>query len=79
MSDLSVHCPEFVCHCCKEAKLRHANKASSSSSRASQPLGLAHADTFGPYRVEGISGFRYATILTDDNASQPRASQPRKA
>jgi hypothetical protein len=49
MSDLSVHCPEFEFHCCKEAKLRHANKASSSSSRASQSLGLAHADTFGPY------------------------------
>mmetsp|Transcript_55929 Transcript_55929/g.117024 ORF Transcript_55929/g.117024 Transcript_55929/m.117024 type:complete len:2321 (-) Transcript_55929:82-7044(-) len=67
MSNLSAQCPEFVCHCCKEAKLRHANKASSSSSRASQPLGLVHADTFGPYRVEGISGSRYATIFTDDN------------
>ena len=69
MSNLSVNCPEFVCHCCQEAKLRHANKASSSSSRASQPLGLVHADTFGPYRVEGISGFGYATILTGDNTT----------
>ena len=66
LEHLSSSCPSFPCHICVEGKMRHANKARMSRSKAEEPFELIHVDTAGPYRVEGIGRVRYFTVFTDD-------------
>ena len=53
----------FTCHTCQEAKMRHASKAGPSSSRASQPFELIHADTAGTTHHKSIHGESWRGIL----------------
>jgi hypothetical protein len=66
LSDLPRQLPEFICHCCREAKMRHANQAKESESRAKEPLELIHIDTAGPMKVQGVHAEKYFTTMTDD-------------
>ena len=56
----------FTCHTCQEAKMRHASKAGPSSSRASQPFELIHADTAGTTHHKSIHGEEYYTVFYCD-------------
>ena len=66
LDHLPATCPSFPCHICIEGKMRHANKAPMSHSKAGMPFELVHVDTAGPYRVEGIGKKRYFSVFTDD-------------
>ena len=66
LDHLPSTCPKFPCHICVEGKMRHANKAPASHSKAEKPFELVHVDTAGPYRVEGIGRKRYFSVFTDD-------------
>lgn len=64
--DLPEKMPSFTCHCCREGKMRVANQAPASTSRASEPLEVIHVDTAGPLKVQSIHAERYVTCFTDD-------------
>lgn len=53
------------CESCPQGK-QHRNKFSSSSRRASEPLGLVHSDLCGRMNKKSLSGAEYFLTFTDD-------------
>ena len=68
--------PDPICEPCIAGKMT-ADPFPSSSSRATQPLGLVHCDVHGPVKVQTMSGYRYWATFIDD-CSRFRAVIPLK-
>lgn len=57
--------PDPICEPCIAGKMT-ADPFPSSSSRATQVLGLIHCDVHGPVKVQTVSGYRYWATFIDD-------------
>jgi hypothetical protein len=55
-----------ACESCVEAKMSRRFNRDTQVARASQPLGLVHSDSCGPFRVASIAGTRYFVLFIDD-------------
>jgi hypothetical protein len=56
-----------ACESCVEAKMSRRFNRDSQVARESQPLGLVHSDSCGPFRVASIAGTRYFILFIDDS------------
>ena len=62
---------DFRCHCCVEAKLKHAPKPPRSLRVITMPGELISCDMTGPIRIQSIHGKRYGLVFVDHCTNIP--------
>ena len=62
---------DFRCHCCVEAKLKHAPKAPRSMRAITMPGELISCDIVGPFRIKSIHGKTYGLVFIDHCTNTP--------
>ena len=66
LSGIKVVNLEFYEHCVFGKK--HGSKFSKGAHITDVVLGYIHSDCWGPFRVEGMGGFRYVVLFVDDKS-----------
>jgi len=62
---------DFKCHCCVEAKMKHAPKPPRSIRVITMPGEFVSFDVTGPFRTVSIHGNRYGLIFIDHHTNTP--------
>ena len=56
---------DLICHCCVEAKMKHAPKPPRSIRVITMPGELISCDMCGPFRISSIHGNKYGLVFID--------------
>ena len=62
---------DFRCHCCVEAKLKHAPRPPRSIRVITTPGELVSCDIAGPFRITSIHGNKYGLVFIDHHTNTP--------
>jgi hypothetical protein len=64
---------DFKCHCCVEAKMKHAPKPPRSIRTITMPGEFVSLDVTGPLRIKSVNGNRFGLIFIDHCTNTPFA------